>query len=95
MTESITRVEVLEAVKQARDYWSLNLTDGARRRAKGHWLPFLLNRIAELEAEVKRLRELVRRAMSDSTVTTDDGPGCFFCDHVECTPACEAAEAMR
>lgn len=46
----------------------------------------LIARIRRLEAAV----ELVRRAAQDSTVTTSDEPGCFYCDHEEHTPICPA-----
>ena len=41
------------------------------------------------------LAVLVRHAMTDSCVTTDDGPGCFFCDQAdECAKDCPAAKAL-
>lgn len=41
------------------------------------------------------LLALVQRAARDSTVTTSDGPGCFYCDHVSHTADCPAAAAIN
>ncbi len=42
------------------------------------------------EAERREMVALIRRAAEDSTITTSDGPGCFYCDHEEHTADCPA-----
>jgi len=59
------------------------------------WLVELLDEIEALRAENERLREVMRRPMEDSVVTTSDNPGCFFCDRAgEHAKDCEAKAAL-
>ncbi len=48
-TEPYSPDEIAEGVEQARDFWKLDLTDEALRKAWGHWLQLLLARIDEVE----------------------------------------------
>ena len=52
--------------------------------------------VTELERQVIDLKVLVRRASSDSVVTTSDEPGCFYCDHAEeHADNCPVPEAIK
>jgi len=53
-----------------------------------------IRKYQEMVVERDALRELVRRASTDSCVTTSDEPGCFFCDRVDHTPDCPAGRLL-
>jgi hypothetical protein len=53
--------DIAAAVKAARECWSMDLTDDARRRARGHWMPELLAAIAAAESERDAARKEVVR----------------------------------
>lgn len=50
--------------------------------------------LADLWLNYRAALELVRRAATDSEVTTSDWPGCFYCDRVEHAQNCPAAKVL-
>ncbi len=60
-TEPFTPDRVEEAVKQARSYWALTLTDNTRDKATGGWIPYLLAKIDAVDKQRDELWAVLER----------------------------------
>ncbi len=64
-------------------------------KERDEWMLTAVESVVRAKKQRDELAELVKRARTDSCVTTSDDPGCFFCDQAnECSKDCPAAAAL-